>query len=479
MSDNTTPTSRFFSRLLEKRDNPILIIDGQSISHAEFMTYIVLRHRQLISCTSKATQHIPVVSYRGWRYWVDIFALWAANKVPVPIDPLMPKKNIQYILDLIHAEFSLGDTHTNLPTLDEITPNQTTTDLVPCFSIQEDSIAAILFTSGSTGLPKGVVLKFKTLMGNTAATVEHLKMNRNRLAISIPFHFVSAISHFFATLLSASTLIASESKCLPAQLIALVNQSKADCFGGSPLQLEWLAKSSIHIKTNLQWMMSSGDHLSIATIHLLQTHFQDTLIHTCYGLTEVGGRCCFLNPSALNRHAGSVGKSISGLTIKVLDETGVHAKPNQVGEIFVEGDYLLEYYFNNPEINTKGFLTGDLGYLDAEGFLYLTGRQDDVFKVNGQKVSVIPIQQQILALGKVRDAAVVPYQHTLLGKVPVAFYVSKSEQPLDVKALMLSLRNTLPGNHLPQRFIELDAIPRTGSGKIKRAELKTYLENIK
>jgi long-chain acyl-CoA synthetase len=478
MIAESNPTTNFFGHLLQNSDHPILIIDGKEISKANFISSIELRRRQIINYQSKLNTPVPVVSYRGWRYWVDILALWATNKIPVPIDPTMPIKNIQYIVDAINAEFSLGETNTGLLSLDEIDiPNlHSKGDSNQIFSIDEDNIAAILFTSGSTGLPKGVVLKFKALMGNAFATACHLKMNENRLVISIPFHFTSAISHFLASVISSSTLIASEEKLLPAQLVALVNQSKADCFGGSPLQLDWLAKSSTHIKTDLKWIMSSGDHLSVATINLLRCNLSKCKVHTCYGLTEVAGRCCFLNPEELKNHSGSVGMPINGLKIKVLDENGSLCANELIGEIYVEGDYLMEEYFQAPEITAtalseKGFATGDLGYFSEQGFLYLTARKDDVFKVNGQKVSVIPIQQQILALGKVNDIAVIPYQHSLLGKVPIAFYVSKEDQPLNIRELILLLRKTLPGNHIPQEFIELKSIPRTASGKIKRSVL--------
>jgi long-chain acyl-CoA synthetase len=477
------PTQQFFKSLLQRRDNPVLIIDNQVIGYDKLMALITQRYRQIINHTSSMNNPIPVVSYRGWRYWVDILALWAANKIPVPIDPLMPIENIKYILNSIKPEFSLGNTQTKLPFIDEIElKNHSNIGVTPEFSIEEDQVAAILFTSGSTGLPKGVVLRFKSLMGNAVVTVNHLGMNRNRVAISIPFHFVSAISHFFASILSASTFIATESKLLPAQLVMLINQNEADFFGGSPLQIEWLAKSSTHLNNELNSMMSSGDHLSVATINLVKQNLPHTILHTCYGMTEVGGRCCLLNPDDLEKHPGSVGRPISGLNVKVLDENGENTRPNQIGEIHVTGHYLLEEYFNNPEataesITENRFATGDIGYLDDEGYLYLTGRKDDVFKVNGQKVSVIPIQQKILASGKVHDAAVISFQHELLGNVPIAFLVPKAAQNIDIKELKMYLRESLPKNHLPQDYIQIDSIPRTGSGKIKRSVLKAYLNN--
>lgn len=485
MREEINPTLNFFWHLMQKCDQPLLIVDGKEITKDYFMRCIKLRRCQIVSQKSHMPAPVPVVSHRGWHYWVDLLALWAANKIPVPIDPQMPVQQIQYILGTIKAEFSLGATNTELPALEELdyTNNQNTTDNYPNFSIDENNIAAILFTSGSTGLPKGVVLRFKALIGNAYSTAQHLQTEKYRLAISLPFHFTSAISHFLVSIINSATLIASEEKLLPAQLVAFLNENKADCFGGSPLQLDWLAKSYAHIKTELHWLMSSGDHLSPATINLLQNNLPKTRIHTCYGLTEVGGRCCFLNPKDLDHYAGSVGKPIHGLKVNILDENGIPCAHDTVGEIYVEGDYLMEGYFQvssatTSGLNEKGFASGDLGYFNKEGLLYLTGRQDDVFKVNGQKVSVIPIQQQILALGKVSDIAVIPYQHPLLGKVPIAFYVPKENEPLNIRELSLLLRKVLPGNHLPQEFIEIGSIPRTATGKIKRHVLANHASHL-
>lgn len=478
-------TLNFFWHLMQKCDEPLLIVDSKEITKGYFMRCVELRRCQIVRQKSHLSAPVPVVSHRGWHFWVDLLALWTANKIPVPIDPQMPVQQIQYILDSIKAEFSLGALHTELPALEEVnyTNNQNTTAHYPDFSIDESNIAAILFTSGSTGLPKGVMLRFKALIGNAYATAQHLQTEKYRLAIALPFHFTSAISHFLVSIINSATLIASEEKLLPAQLVAFLNQNKANCFGGSPLQLDWLARSYTHIKTELHWLMSSGDHLSPATIHLLQNNLPKTQIHTCYGLTEVGGRCCFLNPEDLDHYAGSVGKPIHGLKINIFDENGIPCTHDTIGEIFVAGDYLMKGYFQVPSathsgFNEKGFATGDLGYFNKEGLLYLTGRQDDVFKVNGQKVSVIPIQQQILALGKISDIAVIPYQHPLLGRIPIAFYVPKENEPLDTKELTLLLRKVLPGNHLPQKFIEIESIPRTASGKIKRRALAIHASHL-
>lgn len=486
MIEEINPTINFFRYLLQNIEQPLLIVDGKEITKAFFLQCVELRCSQILNQKGHLSAPVPIVSHRGWHYWVDLLALWASNKIPVPIDPQMPVHQIMFILDSVKAEFSLGSTNTELPALEELdySINQRNeTDHSLHFSIDEHKIAAILFTSGSTGLPKGVVLKFKALIGNAYATAKHLQSKKYRLAVSIPFHFTSAMAHFLVSIINSAIFIASEEKFLPAQLVAFLNNNSANCFGGSPLQLDWLAKTHLYLKTKLDWVMSSGDHLSSATINLLQNNFPNTLVHTCYGLTEVGGRCCFLRPEALVHYPGSVGKPINGLKVKVLDESGLPCSNGVVGEIYVEGAYLMEGYFSDSSLtnngkNENGFATGDLGYFNAEGLLYLTGRQDDIFKVNGQKVSVIPIQEQILNLGKVGDVAVVPYQHPLLGKVPIAFYVSKENQPLNTKQLILLLRQALPGNHLPQEFIEMESIPRTASGKIKRRVLVDYAARL-
>ena len=175
--------------------------------------------------------------------------------------------------------------------------------------------------------------------------------------------------------------------------------------------------------------------------------------------------------------AGSVGKSFDCMSIKILNDDLKICAAGEVGEIFVKGPLLAKEYFqdtaNTKKLKTKfGFKTGDIGYFDSDGFLYLQGRNDDIFKSGGEKVSTLMIQQALAKLEEFDDIAVISIKDEMLMKIPVAFYVLKKEFSFNKKNVTKKMKQTLPSNHIPAKFIEVSMIPRTGSGKTIRSELE-------
>ena len=151
---------------------------------------------------------------------------------------------------------------------------------------------------------------------------------------------------------------------------------------------------------------------------------------------------------------------------------------NTIGRVIAGGDYIFTGYKNDKEKTNKskvniGFITGDLGQVNDDGFLFLCGRNDDVFKCAGQKVSILPIVDKINEISPFKDFAVMPIENDLIdGKVPCVFYVVDPEKPFKRGVVMRYLRENLEAIYLPHDFIEVDAIPRTGSGKVDRQALK-------
>ena len=149
----------------------------------------------------------------------------------------------------------------------------------------------------------------------------------------------------------------------------------------------------------------------------------------------------------------------------------------EIGQIYVEGPNLMTGYLNNPQANEKslskyGFATGDFGYLDHEGDLYIKGRDDDIFKVGGEKVSVKMIEDAIFGAEELTEFMVVPEYDEHLGNIPCLYYVLKDAAQFNRKLLLSKLRKILPHTHIPAKFTEVDKLPRTSSGKIIRRRPK-------
>ena len=407
---------------------------------------------------------VAVESGRGIDYWVDVLAVWSLHAVMVPLDGRDEPARRKLITDQLGQYYlSAMDGSVSLQQADQPKPDVT-------------GAGAIVFTSGSTGLPKGAVLTLEQVFMNARSTLEHLPVH-DRHAVAIPFHFVSALSHFMAAFLSGGALIGTERRLFPADLTDLIAESRATSFGGAPVQLNWIADGEGDRVPTLQWVMSSGDALQVSTIRRLQERFPSLEIYTLYGLTELAGRFCILPAAEVETFAGSVGRPITGLAARVAGEQGETLPPKEVGEIVASGPLVKLRYLHEPmpadPDAERSFPTGDLGYMAENGLIYLSGRRDDVFKVGGEKVSSVEVQEAIRQTGLVSDCAVVGHDSGL-GTMPVAFVVPASDD-FSQAALLKALRASLRSYSLPRQVRVVDEIPRTGSGKIKRAEIRALL----
>ena len=465
-------------------DKPFLRDTEETLSCREFLARVAARQGQVSAAGPRLPARVLIPGGRGTQFWVDMIAVWGLGCVAIPLGITTPKNQIGPIVELARPDITLGrhadmtEVPRGILCLDLPGQPEGPNDPLVATRGMPGHTACITFTSGSTGIPKGVVLTHQALLGNALASLADLEMERDDLLfMATPFNFISAISHFLVTALCGATLFATESRLMFGDLFAGLCDSGATCFGGSPLQLQWIAECAASQPIDLRWVMSSGDHLSTATIDAARTHLPQTGVFTVYGITEVSGRFCILRPDMIDQHAGSVGRPIDGLSVAILDEELRPLPRGEVGEVFVQGKYLLTGYESNPEataaaLTEHGFRTRDMGFLDDAGFLRLCGRADDVFKCHGEKVSAIPIVEALLATSAFADVAVIGWDDPVHGTVPRVFFVPADGTPFDRKKIVSSLRGKLPGSHLPRMFTPVPAIPRTASGKVRRLELR-------
>lgn len=324
--------------------------------------------------------------------------------------------------------------------------------------------SCVLFTSGSSGVPKAIVHKAKSLVLNAKATLSKTKISRHdRLFVCQRYHFTSAICHFLSAYLSGASIYLSKTNLMPKDYISAINWWRPTVCGGSPLQLAWIARSSLHVNGSVERFFSSGDDLAEEIGFDLLERFPAARIFSAYGLTEVSGRGCMLVLER-GRKLVSVGRPILGLEIRVAssDEGGF-------GEIYYGGDYLYEGIYQGG-LYRKRFgseiATGDIGFFDDDGDLNIVGRNDDVYKISGKKVSGLSIARALKSISCVNDAHVIFEKDVLVGHVACA-YVSLKE-PCSRRFILSKLRDRLPNSSMPQQLYQIEEIPRSGAGKILR-----------
>ena len=467
------------SALQRKSQRLVLAVDDETWTGEQFLAQAAARAEQLVAAGIKPGDVVLVAGERGGEFWIDVLAVWSCGCVYAPIGESIP---LDFAINLTHPKFILGSLlNTNIPsTVKALGPTPPPgAALVPHVEPrQPSSLSTILFTNGSTGAPKGVMLSDSGLLANAKAAVQSLDLRaEDKFFMAISFRFASANSHFIVTMLSEAAFIATEDTLSPLSLSDRLDQTGATCIGGSPIHARWVADAPLDALQKLRWIKSSGDNLSSATISAIKSRRPSVGVYTSYGLTEIGPRFCYLYPNEQDEYAGCVGRPMSGFSLAIVDDDGNDCAVGDVGEVIAKGPGLMLGYINDPETSRDvlaygGFRTGDLGHLNDQGILRLVGRKDDVFKVMGKKVHSMLIQDAAIKSGLVADAAVLPDEDISVGTVPCLYYVCNNDGDFNRSEMMRYLRRNLSAHMIPRKFVPVTTIPRTLSGKIDRRAMK-------
>jgi long-chain acyl-CoA synthetase len=200
--------------------------------------------------------------------------------------------------------------------------------------------------------------------------------------------------------------------------------------------------------------------------------------YVMYGATEAAARLTYLPPADLTRKLGSIGRAIPGVTVDVVNDAGERARPGEIGELIARGPNISRGYWNRPDetrekFGSTGYRTGDLGYADEEGYLFLVGRLHDMIKAGAHRVGAKEIEDTLHQHAAVLEAAVVSAPHHLLGEVPFAFVSLRAPLPDCETALRAFCADRLASYKVPARVIVERELPKLAStGKIDKTSLR-------
>lgn len=447
-----------------------------------------------------------------------LMAISCAGGVLVPINPLLKEAQVAHILKDSGASFLISHAQ-RLAMLEQALPAchalraLMTLDHAPSLPLPvhtvaelsqlgqgiqldergrtEQDLAALLYTSGSTGRPKGVMLSHRNLLAGAASVAQYLALTPDdRLLAALPLSFDYGFSQLTVAFSVGASVMPIE-YLLPNDVRKAVTQQQLSVLAGVPTLWQQLAAQPwLEELTSLRVLTNSGGRLPRPTLERLRTSLPQARIFLMYGLTEAF-RSTFLPPEELERRPDSIGRAIPNAEIFVLRPDGSPCAVHEPGELVHRGPTVALGYWNDPERSAERFRalpvsstsfagceravwSGDRVWMDEEGFLYFLGREDDMIKSSGYRISPTEVEEVLYASGWVREVAVIGLEDEHLGQQIVAV-VCPHEPSLAVEVLFEHCRRALPSYMQPHRIELCQSLPHTPHGKIDRPALRAQL----
>jgi long-chain acyl-CoA synthetase len=343
--------------------------------------------------------------------------------------------------------------------------------------INEEDIAVILYTSGTTGNPKGVLLTHKNLYTNAVNSVKHNQTERGTTLGVLPLAHVYGLTISNTSYLTGSSIVVF-SKFDPKEVLEAIEKYKVKSFSAVPAMIHAMCaypQANHYDTASLEWVSSGSAPLPVALLNAFKQKFGAEIIEG-YGLSEAAPIVTahiFGKPIK----PGSVGVPIPGVEVKIVYDLGEEVPVGQIGELIVRGDNVTPGYFQNEEesrrvLRDKWLFTGDLARMDEDGYLYIVDRKKDLIIRGGFNVYPRDIEEILNAHNNVSEAAVVGVPDERMGEEIVAFIVKKPDAQVTEEELIQYCQDHLAKNKTPRRVFFIDALPRNGVGKILKTQLR-------
>lgn len=463
----------------------VAIISGKnSATYKQLCERILAAKKKLEQEGLQKNDRIVLAAGKQIEFAYIYFGAHLAGYEIIPIDSATEPTRLEYIVKTTNAKLLIGFDQSELQisklSLKDFKDLEGESFSTPSFRT-DNEVADILFTTGTTGEPKGVPLTYENEMAaasNINTFIKNTKEDVELLALPISHSF--GLGRLRCCLVNGQTIILLGNFANVKKLFRIMSEQHVTGFTMVPASWRYLQKFT---GDKLGEFADQFHYIEMGSAYFSaeeKKNLADLLPHTrvCmhYGLTEAS-RSAFMEFHDDGEHLGSVGKPSPNTDIKIFDEQGTELKPNEEGEICVKGAHVTHGYLNHPiEASFFGdyFRTGDWGYKTPEGYIYLKSRKKDLINVGGKKLSPVETETELLKIPGVEDCACIgiPDKNGVLGEVVKAFIVKAEGSDLSEDNVKNQLSGKLEGYKIPAEVEWIDKIPRTQNGKIQRALLK-------
>ena len=349
-------------------------------------------------------------------------------------------------------------------------------DAEPAVGASDEDALYIMYTSGTTGIPKGAVHTHRSVLwANFTIAMTADVRYRDRYVIVLPLFHVGALTPLTGNVHRGMTTILMRAFD-PRRMFETIERERATTLLAIPAMLNFMQvhDAERYDYSSLRWIMSGAAPVPVTLIEAWANRGIE--VHQVYGLTESCGPACLISPEDAIAKAGSTGKPFFHTDVRIVDERGRDVAPGDVGEVLVRGAHVMKGYWNRPEATAEtirdGWLhTGDLATIDAEGFIYIADRKKDMIISGGENIYPAEIENVLLACPGVRDVAVIGQPNAKWGESPLAIVV-RGDTTLCEADVLAHCQGKLARFKQPKAVRFVDEIPRNPSGKILKRILR-------
>ncbi|MFI6362152.1 class I adenylate-forming enzyme family protein [Nocardia sp. NPDC050630] len=478
------------------------VADGsQSLTNAELLDRVQAASRHLRELGIGHGDVVALQLRNRLEFVLLLFAAWRLGATITPVNPSLTDNEVVRQLDDSDARLlvvedditpvggittlAVGDVHTEVADIPEPTSalgllHRTALEWVQQPQVDSSTLALLIYTSGTTGVPKGVMLDHANIDAMALMGVEALEVGpTDRCLLILPLFHVNGIVVSILTPLLAGASVVIAGRFDPRTFFDLVESERPTFFSGVPTIYSILAALPDGVRpdtSSLRFAVCGAAPASAELLTRFEARYGFPLIEG-YGLSE--GTCgTTINPLTGPRRAGTVGLPFPGQEIRIVDDSGTEVAPGVDGELVVRGPNVMRGYLGRPDDTARvivdGWLhTGDVGHVDAAGYLTLVGRSKDMIIRGGENIYPKEIEDVLVDDPSVLEAAVIGVPDEKWGEIVVAYVQPRPESAIDSAALKALCAERLTPYKRPTSFIVMDAIPKNAVGKIDKVSLRT------
>ncbi|KIL47347.1 fatty acid--CoA ligase family protein [Jeotgalibacillus campisalis] len=512
-------SDRLRENALQHREKAAYTFMEQSATYGELNGAVNKMANSLEAMGVKKGDHVGLLLGNSPHFIVSLYAALRIGATAIPINPIYTPDEISYILRdgdvkvVIAVDLLLPlveKAHAALPEINHYiiceTSSQTQEQIeklgkevqskITSFThamapyppvyegpeLMQDNIAIILYTSGTTGKPKGAMLTHRNVYTNAKDTAEYLAITGDdKVIAALPMFHVFALTVVLnAPLINAGTIVIVP-RFSPKDVFDLTKKYEATVFAGVPTMYNFLLQYPEADRADFEFVrlcISGGASLPVALLHQFEEKF-NVRVSEGYGLSEASPVTCF-NPLNMERKAGSIGTSITNVENKIVNELGEELPPGEVGELIVRGPNVMKGYYKMPEdteaaIKDGWLYTGDLAKKDEEGYFFIVDRKKDMILVGGYNVYPREVEEVLYSHKDVVEAAVVGVPDPDYGEA-VQCFVVKKDPSLTKEDLLEFCAKQLAKYKLPSVVEFIEELPKNTTGKILRRALRDQVK---